>query len=91
MNRPARPPLAPGALTTSNPTAPFAIAAFCLSPTEQRDGQGNLRWAGMPGLLEAVEESRAGTPSTVAQGRAAPHDLAELRSGGQPGAAVPTF
>jgi ParB family chromosome partitioning protein len=31
---------------------------------------------------EAVEESRAGAP--------APHDIAELRSAGQPGAAVPT-
>jgi len=39
---------------------------------------------------EAVEESRAGVPSTVAQGRSAPHELAELRSGGQPGAALPT-
>jgi ParB family transcriptional regulator, chromosome partitioning protein len=36
------------------------------------------------------ETSRAGAPSTVAQGRSAPHELAELRSGGQPGAAVPT-
>lgn len=29
-----------------------------LSPTEAKDGQGNLRWAGLPGMLEAVEESR---------------------------------
>jgi len=37
-----------------------------------------------------VEGTRAGAPSTLAQGRSAPH-TAELRSAGQPGAAVPTF
>jgi len=29
-----------------------------LWPTTERDEQGNLKWAGLPGLLEAVEESR---------------------------------
>jgi len=31
---------------------------------------------------EAVEDSRAGAPSSVAQGRSAPHELGELRSDG---------
>jgi ParB family transcriptional regulator, chromosome partitioning protein len=38
-----------------------------------------------------MEGTRAGAPSTTAQGRSAPHDTAEPRSAGQPGAAVPTW
>jgi ATP-dependent Lhr-like helicase len=34
--------------------------------------------------------SRAGAPSTIAQGRSAPHETVELRSTGRPRAAVPT-
>jgi eukaryotic-like serine/threonine-protein kinase len=39
----------------------------------------------------SLSASRAGAPSTVAQGRSAPHESAELRSAGQPRAAVPTW
>ena len=40
---------------------------------------------------EMRASSRAGVPSTGAQGRSAPHGAAELRSAGQPGAAAPTL
>jgi eukaryotic-like serine/threonine-protein kinase len=39
----------------------------------------------------SVSASRAGAPSTAAQGGSAPHEPAELRSVGQPRAAVPTW
>jgi len=39
----------------------------------------------------SVSASRAGAPSTAAQGGSAPHEAAELRSVGQPRAAVPRW
>jgi eukaryotic-like serine/threonine-protein kinase len=39
----------------------------------------------------SLSASRAGAPSTAAQGRSAQHEPAELRSVGQPRAAVPTW
>ncbi|HET7890383.1 MAG TPA: ParB/RepB/Spo0J family partition protein [Candidatus Sulfotelmatobacter sp.] len=58
-------------------------------------GDGPVRGEVVPGTIRAVveeEESRAGVPAPHV---AAPHDAsqveAELRSAGQPGAAVPTF
>ena len=57
----------------------------------------HARGEAIAGVIQAevedgvMEGSRAGAPSTTAQGRSAPHDAAELRSAGRPGAAVPTW
>ncbi len=63
--------------------------------SEVAPGDSQIRGEAVPGTIRAVaeEESRAGVPSphvTAAYMPAAPVE-AELRSAGQPGAAVPTF
>ena len=63
--------------------------------SEVAPGDSQIRGEAVPGTIRAVaeEESRAGVPAphVTAAHMPAAHAEAELRSAGQPGAAVPTF
>jgi ParB family transcriptional regulator, chromosome partitioning protein len=93
------PPLRAGTHSVRNDKAPANDSAA----HHDGAGPGSARGEAFAGTIravvdEAVDDTGAGAPSTVAQGSSAPHTApaqtdasAELRSGGQPGAAVPTF